>query len=601
MSRLGWTVAALAVALGSARGEVVLRRHGDVVLAGVELEVGANGRDASGLAWRQAGDAAVGTLHGSEFDATVRLAPTGGAIGLDVEIDYIAPATIDHEVVHLRLAGPARAIGRDLRLAAVTSPLRVGPGTPALVLTPGLAVAGERGFAAARYVPRHDETDVDLVVDDRAAHPFSVYDTCLERLPSPPDWSALERRHPQDRLGRGAGERVRAHATLYALHDGQGALPLVLERWPAGARAAIVFTDHADRTDPAALRAVLYGSSAGGGAAPRGFIGRGLALTKTFFARGGIGTLADDEATRHLADALAQSGSEIGNHSITAHADARERVQDALDVFAPWHATTWIDHEPYTNCEAVSNQGWDDRPPFGVRDLLAARGYRWLWAATDEKSGELNLFGGETPVVFPFPADRRMWVFRSTWFAAAPDALAHRLRDEALDDLERRHGLAVLHTYLSPSARTTPTPAYRRMLVVRPAPGGGLELDPVFDAMLARLATRTAAGSLLVAPWRDVGDRLRALADVVVRYAPDGSAVVENHGASRIHAVTLAVPGQGVDLDVARAAVVGRRAAADGASVWLDLEAGAAVTVRASRAGAPVSFLPIEDVVVEAR
>ena len=594
-------VAALAVALGSARAEVVLRRHGDVVLSGVEFEIGANGHDTSGLAWRQSGDAAVGTLHTPVVDATVRLAPAGGAIGLDVELAYVAPATVDHEIVHLRLAGPARALGRDLRLSALTSPVRVGPGTPAVVLTPALAVTADGGFAAARFAPHRDEVDVELILDDRAAHPFSVYDTCLERLPSPPDWRALERRHPEDRLSRAAGERVRAHATLYALRDGRGALPLVVERWPAGAKAALVFTDHADRTDPAALRAVLYGSSTGGGAAQRGFIGRGLALTKTFFARGGVGTLADDESARQLADALAQSGSEVGNHSITAHADARERVQDALDVFAPWHATTWVDHEPYTNCEAVSNQGWDDRPPFGVRDLLAARGYRWLWAATDEKSGELDLFAVETPVVFPLPADPRLWVFRSTWFAAAPDALAHRLRDEALDDLERRRGLAVLHTYLSPSAQTTPTPAYRRMLVVRPAASGGLEIAPVFDAMLARLATRAAAGTLLVAPWREVGDRLRALADVVVRYAPDGTAAVENHGASRIRGVTLGVPGQGLDLDVGGAAVAGRRAHADGTSVWLDLDAGAAVTVRASRAGAPVSFFRLEDVVVEAR
>ena len=32
--------------------------------------------------------------------------------------------------------------------------------------------------------------------------------------------------------------------------------------------------------------------------------------------------------------------------------------------------TTWIDHEPYTNCEALSAQGWQAGGPYGIRDVL---------------------------------------------------------------------------------------------------------------------------------------------------------------------------------------------------------------------------------------
>ncbi|MGH7896044.1 MAG: hypothetical protein ACREQL_15335, partial [Candidatus Binatia bacterium] len=418
---------------------------------------------------------------------------------------------------------------------------------------------------------------------------------------SPPDWSALERRHPLDRVTRTAGTRVTAHVTLYPLDERREALPLVVERWPAGAKAAVVFTDHADRTDPAALRAVMYGSSAERGGEPRGFVGHGLRLTKTFFARGGHGTLADDAAARSLADALVAGGSEVGDHSTTAHADVRGRVAAGLGVFAPWHPATWIDHEPYTNCEAISSQGWNDMPPYGIRDLLIAGGYRWLWAATDVKSGGLDLFSGESPVIFPLPLDPRLWVFRSTWFAAPPVALAHALREEALDDLERRRGLAVLHTYLSASPATTPSAEHRRMLVVRSTADGALVIDPAFDAMLARLARHAAGGRLVVAPWRAVGDRLRALDEAVVRYGRDGSAVIENRGASALPALGISVPRGSVDLVSDGVPAFGRRAESDRTTIWLDLAAGARATLRATDGGVPVPFLPMTDVVVEAR
>src|SRR5262249_11009811 len=157
-----------------------------------------------------------------------------------------------------------------------------------------LAVAPGDGFAAARYTPVHgkggDRTEIDLLLDDAGAHPFSVYPRCLPRIPGlaegkPVDFGPLEHKLFLGRAARTMGERVQARALLYRLAPGAAPLPLIVERWAAGARAAVVFTDHADRTDPRALAAVLYGTSgAPAGPATGGFLGHGLKLTKSFFA-----------------------------------------------------------------------------------------------------------------------------------------------------------------------------------------------------------------------------------------------------------------------------------------------------------------------------
>ena len=106
---------------------------------------------------------------------------------------------------------------------------------------------------------------------------------------------------------------------------------MVVERWPAGARAAVVLTDHADRTDPDALRAVLWGSSdprAEGGIGA-GLLGRGLRITRTFFVHARRGAL-DDPEIRLLAEDLAGAGSEVALHSVTPERDDRDAVSAGL-------------------------------------------------------------------------------------------------------------------------------------------------------------------------------------------------------------------------------------------------------------------------------
>jgi hypothetical protein len=563
------------------------------------------------LAWRAEGEALVGTADDNRCAATVRLWPGEGGIRLEVSLRYDGAATVEKEVVRLRLPGrSARAVGHDLGLRPVRAPLRVDRGTPVFLATSEVALAGGPGLAAARYLPDRGGVEVELVLDDDAARPFAVYERCLDRLPGlsqpgPMSFGALERRRPLGSVRRRPGDALTARATLHPLAPGREVLPLLAERWAAGARAAVVFTDHADRTDPAALRAVLQGDSRPlcRPDAPLGFLGHGLRLTKSFFVHARLGGL-DDPETAALAEALRAAGSEVASHSPSGDPDDREAVLAALPTLQRFGAVTWIDHEPYTNCEALSTQGWRDSGRYGIRDLLVAAGFRWIWQA-----GDVGGFGAEPrlvdvfaagggsdpgPPIYPLPVDDRLWAFRSSMFYAPPARLAAALEELPLIELERGRGLFVAHTYLSASPRTTTRAEQRERLAVRETGDGGLELDPALDAALSRLAEHVRQGRLASLTWAEAGERLRALSDLEVAYLADGSAEVSNRGRRPLDGLTLAVPAGGVELSVEGAEVQGADGDAERTRVWFDLPPGASAVVRAEQRGLPVPFLPGE-------
>jgi hypothetical protein len=581
--------------------------HLDAVPIGVRLEVVAEPAAPSPpLRWRSEAGARVGVAEDARLQATVRIAPDGpGEFAVTFSVVWRVAAAVEREAIQLVLPGSGRAVGRDLELTPLRAPLRVDRGTPIFAATREVAVLGGEGFVAARYAPGRDALEVDLVLDDAGAHPFAVYPSCLPALPglaegAPIPFAALEHKTFLGRTARRAGERVEAHATLVVLAPAAAALPLIPERWPAGARAAVVFTDHADRTDPLALRALLYGSSAlpaGTLAAAGGFLGHGVRLTKSFFVRAHRGGLQDDPEARALAAALRAAGSEVASHSISGGPDDRAAVVAGLPALQAFGVVTWIDHEPYTNCEAFSSEGWRSEGRYGIRDLLALAGIRWVWEAGDvggfRSVALVDLFsagppGAPAPPIYPLPMDPRLWVFDSTMFYAPPRELAAALSDAALEKLEGRRGLFVGHTYLSASRRTTTRPEHLARLVVREE-GGALVLDPDFDQALSRIGRHVRAGRLASLTWAEAGDRLRALGEVHVAYLPDGGARVENRGAAPLLGLTLAVPAE-VELQV-EAAVAGRSAERGRTRAWLDLAPGGVAVVRAMRGGAAVPFL----------
>ncbi len=564
------------------------------------------------LRWVEEPDGTL-TAHAAspEWEGTVQLVTqAGGARTLSVVVRWLAPAEEQRVALSLWWPGAPSAVNRSLRFAPVEEPLRIERGTPLLVAAGGLVLAGGPGLAAARVERMAGGVRTILFLDDAAARPFSTFETCYERLPEataghPLAWGSFNPRMPRPLAPRSPGQEDRLEANLFPLAEGAPFVPLIVERWPGGARAAVVFTDHADRTDPAALRAVLWGESSPGPLAPtstvlgRGFLGRGVKLTRTFFVHGTGGSL-DNPASRELAQDLLRNGSEVALHSITASPDTREAVRAGLEDAAGFAPVTWIDHEPYTNCEAISAQGWRAGGTYGIRDLLIASGIRWVWAAGDEGKGQPridNLLGGRPDearaAVAPFPFDPRLWMFRSSMFFAPPEVLGHALSDAALSALEEARGLFVAHTYLGPSARTTHVADHLSRLAVRAEPDGRLEIDPALDAALGRIAAHVRAGLLASLTWVDAGDRLRALGDLEVVYRPDGAAEIRNLGDSRLRGLTLSLPvPPEVELSVDGEPPPGRQDEAGVARVWLDLPAGGRAVLRAFRDFAPVPFLP---------
>ena len=159
-----------------------------------------------------------------------------------------------------------------------------------------------------------------------------------------------------------------------------------------------------------------------------------------------------------LADQLYVAGSEIVPHSATPKRDERPVTVAALETFARWHARTWIDHQPETNCEAFGDQGFRSSGKFAIADLLAAHGYDYVWAEVDLEPGPLNLLradrlGQRAPTLWPIGrldlgGPSGLWMFRSQWAFLEAKHFYSMYSPAALDRLERERGLHIAHTYL---------------------------------------------------------------------------------------------------------------------------------------------------------
>jgi hypothetical protein len=573
------------------------------------LEVRAGRRSiALPLAWRSEAGEVIATASAPELDAEARLvAEEGVGRRLRVRLRWRRAASLERAAVTLAWTGDAAwAVGRDLRPSPLAAAVRTGRGTPLLAGAGNLLLTGGPGLVAALLTPARDGLQATLFLDDAPERPFATYLACLEKLPrfdqvSPTAYGALERKHAWTGSSRRPGDEDRLEAVLWPVGPGR-AMPIVVERWPRGARAAVVFTDHADRTDPAALRAVLFGHSdpRAEGSRGAGLLGRGLRITRSFFVWPGPGTLADP-ATWRLASWLVGAGSDVALHSISDLRDDREAIRAGLEAAGPLRPETWIDHEPYVNCEALSAQGAIERSPWDARELLVEGGIRWVWAAGDVagfRAVEVrDLFtaappGEPSPAVYPLPGEPRLWVFQSSFFYAPPPELARALSDEPLDQLERGRGLFVAHTYLGTGPATTSWGPAAARIPVRQLEGGALVIDPALDEALARLASRVADGRLASLTWVEAGDRLRALGDVEVRYLADGGAEVVNRGDFTLGGLTVALPATGLQLWVDGEPAEARQEVAGASRIWFDLPARGRRVVRATRGLIPVPLLP---------
>jgi len=490
-------------------------------------------------------------------------------------------AVVDRGLHWTTLRGPAFAglldaqrfrLGRDAAQLTVTG----GPGLQGLWLRP---------LAEGR-------SSLELELDHEANHPFRPLLACTRR-------SRAVKHGSLDLTLRPAGSVRQLSAWLLL---GDVSLPLVA-RFPRGAQAALTLTDHADQSTAAKLEALAFGATgavAAGrlGPAYPGLVNRGLSYTKSVFVRRvpGYAEQLDGDTYRALVDRLQKSGVELGLHSVSGGLDRRERLRRLLPTFrAVSSGKTWIDHQPATNCEALSNQGWDPRSRYHSLDLLVEAGLRHFWSGEDIPAprSSLNLLwperaGRPRPLLYPFALraattrGEELWLFASSPFFLDRVEVVDALREEALVRLEREHGLFIGHVYLDTFQRPGGRFARRSLLQFGDGPGR-YRLRPEVDAAFQRLAAHQAGGRLWVCGVDALVEFLSGRAAVELRPGQrPGELLLVSHAPRPLHGLTLRLPSGVVGrVSVDGSPPLGERQIEGGQrQIWFDLGANATSRVR---------------------
>jgi hypothetical protein len=486
--------------------------------------------------WKSDATATLTTPDGA-FDAVLKLERTEvGTVALTLDGMWRRPTWV--HVIALDVVLPADAVtlfGRDL--VPVAAP-------PQAVL--------ERFDPKWLSVRRSDkgyslviDDDVDAVVvktgggrvslrielETTEARPFVHDAACRDQ------WRAPNSHVPLPARLRTVDEHV--HTRVQWIPD---AAPMLAKaKFPDGRRAALVITDHADQTTARTFAALAYGRS-DQSSAKMGLLAHHLRITKSLFAHGTDRPQLESPEVVRLADQLYVAGSEIVPHSATPKRDERPVTMAALDTFARWHARTWIDHQPETNCEAFGDQGFRSSGKFAIADLLAAHGYDYVWAEVDLEPGPLNLLRADhlaqrAPTIWPIgrldvggPAG--LWMFRSQWAFLDAKHFYNMYAPAALDRLERERGLHIAHTYLETYHPPHTKFGLKNLIVPvdpheKPGGPGPVQLAPEFERLLASLQARQDRGTLWIPTLAALGDRLRAVADMKMTVGADHRVLVQ--------------------------------------------------------------------------
>lgn len=539
-------------------------------------------------------------LADEESGARITLRLSAGADGapaeLTAEIRYERRAWLSLAALDFTLPGRAQVLDRDLapRPAGSVAFLdRFGPktiraGSSAAPLT-AFIDDGIDGVVVRRAPPEErageraaERTGVRVELFSSEARPFLYDARCRE------EWWKENPRIPHAARLREPGDRDLARVELRA-----GDAPVVSKvRWPEGRGAALVITDHADQSGPDSFTALARGRSD----ADRpvgGLLGHHLVITKSLFMRGGVHEdfrpQLEDPRVATIADELARAGSEIIPHSATPNPDDRDTTAAGLAAFARFHGATWIDHQPETNCEAFTNQGWrgGGDPLAGkwrIADLLAKGGYHYFWSAIDQDEWDLLWTGRldkRALTVWPLgrlapgdPDDR--WLFKTVWGLVDQETFFRELGPERLDRLEQVHGVLLMHTYLESLHTAESSPRFAGRNVLRRGPAGLIETGPRLEKVFEDLERRIAAGTLWMPTMKGLGDWLSRLDRVSVR--PDGDGGARVLSPVDLAGVTLSAPGE-VDVLIDGAPPRGRRTGGGATVFWFDLKANRPVRV----------------------
>ena len=392
-------------------------------------------------------------------------------------------------------------------------PVRTGAFSPQVAWLDDLTVVG-RAEGMSLSLGKDGSARLKLELEAAASHPFRVWSDCVVEATDKP---IVTRPPAVDLSARKVAAGDRATLSLQLLPEASS-VPLTL-RYPNGARAALVLTDHADQSNVTRLGALMYGKSTyqaplAGRGGSRGFANRGLGLTKAVFAftASGYAKQMEDPRFIELLEALAKDGIEIGSHSASGDPDSPQKTGEGLARLAPFGSSTWIDHQPTTNCEALTNSGRAE-----TLKLLAAAQYRYAWSGIEDRRTTLNMFEPVTVTptsapLYQHPLTGDLWLFPSRWMALERGEFFERLSPEALDRLEAERGLSIAHTYLDIFIEESGTRLDKWTLLEKIP--NGYRLSDEADAVFARLQKRQKQGRLWVTSLRALAEHLLDVAQV---------------------------------------------------------------------------------------
>lgn len=464
--------------------------------------------------------------------------------------------------------------------------------------------------------------------------PFFYFQQCTEH------WRAPNRKAHLDTRELQPGDMLTANIMAYPGMT----VPLLKARFPENRRAALVVTDHADQTTTRTFLALMGGTSDAN--SPRfgkgGFLGHGLLFTKALWwnseepapvpswihglkpqlspfqkklhtlvvyhnrydrsavdSSGAGRPQLDDPKMVQWADKLHAGGVELGPHSATPQSDDRESTEAALRFFDRYESRTWIDHQPYTNCEALTNRGFQSGTD-GIADLLERHGYRYAWSGIDvPPSPSLNLLkpqrsGEYVPVLYPSGrlttgGPDNLWFFSTMMTYVENNRFFALYKKKSMDLLEEERGLHIAHTYLE-TFHPPGSKFYRRNLMVPGKNPGEIVPDPRLERLFAQWASRVKQKTLWMPTLLQLGDHTRAMSQVVVRLNPDGAATLTAQAA--IKAASFVLPRADLSVFVDGIQLKSAEHGKKETMFHLDLEAGKTVRVEFKDAqGKPFSLL----------
>jgi hypothetical protein len=548
---------------------------------------------------------ALGELGAHHYQFSLTHTPGDPRLQLQFEVTYGQDQAVHSEVLSFRTAplSTASLLDPTYQWVSVHRPHFIGALTPQRARFRDTGAAfdlwGGPGLQGVWLRPQPSGAlIVELELDHEANHPFRTFAACVT--------------HPRWRVARhvlsASLQRAGARRALEASWVVGSAAPWLISRFPRGFRAAMVLTDHADQSTGPQLEAFAYGRTGAltrqeVGPANPGFVNRGLAYTKTIFLRQ-AGTYAAQFENPHyrlLLDRLRQQGVEIGLHSVTGGRDDPAQIEPLLAAFqTTYHGHTWIDHQPTTNCEAITNSGWNPHSPWYLLPLLAQHQLRYLWSAEDvfPDHGSLNLLRpaqpeDRRPVLYPFARLDSGEAQPTLLFASSPlfvdrRTVLRRLAESSLSRLETERGLIIGHVYLD---------TWRgrgrfkdRSLLVETGPDQ-FALRPEFDELFGRLSQHQARGDLWVTSLAALIEHLRGALQVQLDYHPL-SLVLTSQASYPLRGLTLIVPDPSLRVLINGHDPIGQRLSQSQLEVWLDLLPGESCTVQALDAhGVAVPFL----------